>query len=109
MEITFNKSNLRKWANSDKKGRKKLGDIFEPYKRRLDQLRAAESLEDLRFAPGNFHELRANRKGKWACSLSKNYRLIFTPQEESIPENDDGQYIWSAIKSVIILAIDDYH
>lgn len=77
--------------------------------RRLSQLQNAESLEDLRHQPGRFHELTGNYKGCRACDLDQPYRLIFTPHEEPIPENEHGQYVWIEIKGVEITEISDYH
>lgn len=110
MDITFYKKNLEKYANNDRLGSKKLGDrMFKKYKQRLDQLKNSKTLEDVRFQPGRFHELKEDKKGMWACDLIHPYRLIFEPQEHPIPINDDGQYIWIEIKSVEIIAIKDYH
>lgn len=79
------------------------------FKQRLDDLRAAQTLEDVRNLPGNYHELVGNRKGQWACNLVHPNRLIFEPQENPIPTNDDGQYLWIEIKGVEITNIEDYH
>ncbi len=37
---------------------------------RLDDLYNAITLEDVRYLPGNDHELSADRKGQWACNLT---------------------------------------
>lgn len=110
MDITFDNKQLEKCANSDKVGIKKLGaQRFKKFKQRLDQLRASQTLEDVRNQPGKFHELRENRKGQWACDLDQPYRLIFKPQENPIPTDEDGKYIWIEILGVEIIEIDDYH
>src|SRR5690606_15808189 len=110
MDITFGDNKLLKYANNNREGQKKLGDKrFKLYKKRLDQIKAAKTLEDLRYAPGRFHELKENRKGQWACDLDHPYRLIFTPQENPIPTDDDGKYIWIEISAVEIIKIEDYH
>lgn len=110
MEITFEDNNLRKCANDDRLAVKKLGQrCADLYKRRLDDLQAAASLEDVRYLPGRFHELKANRKGEWACDLVHPYRLIFTPHERPIPTDGDGKYIWAEIKGIEIIEIEDYH
>ena len=67
------------------------------------------TLEDVRYMPGNYHELKNQRKGQWACDLDQPYRLVFTPHEDPIPVNNDGQYIWSEIKGVEIIEIINYH
>ena len=110
MEIIFDSNKLRKYANDDRLAEKNLGKrVAEIYKRRLDDLEAAESLEDVRYLPGRFHELKSPRKGQWACDLEHPYRLIFTPIEIPIPTNNHGNYIWIKIKGVEILEIVDYH
>lgn len=110
MDILFGNNKLAQYANSDSAGNKKLGAIrFKIYKKRLDQIRAARNLEDLRNVPGKFHELKENRKGEWACDLDQPYRLIFTPQENPIPTDQDGKFIWVEITGVEIIEIEDYH
>lgn len=76
---------------------------------RLNALRDARSLEDVRCFPGRFHELVANRKGQWSCDLDHPYRLIFEPLENPIPKNAHGQFEWIRIKGVSIIEITDYH
>ncbi|HET7361329.1 MAG TPA: type II toxin-antitoxin system RelE/ParE family toxin [Salinimicrobium sp.] len=110
MDITFDDSDLEKFANNDRVGLKKLGQRrFKKYKQRLDQLRASTTLEDVRHQPGRFHELKNDRKGQWACDLDHPYRLIFEPQEKPIPTNDNGNYLWIKITGVEIIEINDYH
>ena len=72
-------------------------------------MRAADTLEDVRYLPGNYHELTADRKGQWACDLDQPYRLIFQPHENPIPEDENGKYIWIEITGVEILEITNYH
>jgi len=108
--ITIKDKKLSKVVNDDRKliaeyGKKRAGKI----RQRLDDLRDAETLEDARNLPGKFHELTGNRKGEWACDLDQPYRLIFTPHENPIPVNENGQYIWYEIKGIEILEIIDYH
>lgn len=110
MDITFENRKLERLANDDKLGLKKLGKVrFKKFKQRLDQIKASKTLEDVRNQPGRFHELTENRKGEWACDLDQPYRLIFRPQEDPIPMDDDGKYIWVEILGVEIIEIEDYH
>ncbi len=110
MDISFNNSNLKKYANNQTKGIKALGKIrYKRFKMRLDQLKASKTLEDLRYQAGRFHELKGERKGQWACDLDHPYRLIFKPQEEPIPTDEGGCFIWIEIIAVEILEITDYH
>lgn len=110
MNITFKNSKIEKYANNDRLAVRKLGTIRAKYlKQRLDELRAAATLEDVRHLPGRFHDLKDNRKGQWSCDLDQPYRLIFEPHEDPIPTNEDGQYLWIEILGVEIIEIVDYH
>lgn len=110
MEITFDDSKLRKYANDDRKALQKMGaKRANVFKLRLDDLRDCETLEDARNLPGRFHELSSNRKGFWACDLDHPYRLIFKPHEDPIPIDEDGGYVWSEIRGIEIVEIADYH
>lgn len=110
MNITFDNNKLKKIANDDRLAEKKLGKReAQLFKQRLDDLAAAQTLEDVRYLPGKYHELVENRKGQWACNLVYPYRLIFEPHEDPIPTNKDGQYLWIEIKGIEIIEIEDYH
>ena len=110
MDISFHNTKLRKRANDHRSAIRKLGVLrAELFKARLDDLAAAVSLEDVRFLPGHYHELKDDRKGQWACDLDQPYRLIFQPHEEPIPEDENGKYIWIEIKGVEIIEITNYH
>jgi toxin HigB-1 len=110
VEITFKDKKLRKAAASLKLliqvYGKRRGELI---KVRLDDLLTAETLEDVRYLPGHYHELTQDRKGQWACDLDHPYRLIFTPHDDPIPANEDGQYIWMEVRGVEIIEITDYH
>jgi proteic killer suppression protein len=110
VKITFSDKKLEKLANDDRRMLKELGKLrAEKLKARLTQLRFATSLEDVRFLPGNFHELSHNRKGQWACDLDQPYRMVFIPHENPIPANDAGQYLWLEITGIEIVEIINYH
>ena len=110
MNITFAAKKLNKIANDDRKMVKELGKIrADKLRTRLSQLQDAATLEDVRYLPGNYHELIGDRKGQWACDLDQPYRLIFTPHEDPIPINEHGQYIWSEIVGVEVIEIINYH
>jgi proteic killer suppression protein len=110
VDISFADKNFGKLANDDKKLVREYGkNQADKIKIRLAQLRAATTLEDLRNAPGRYHELLNNRKGQWGCDLIQPYRLVFVPQENPIPINENGQYIWLEIRAVDIIEVINYH
>ncbi len=110
MKITFTSKKLEKLVKNDRKMVKELGSLrTSTLKKRLTQLKFASNLEDVRHLPGNYHELKNNRKGQWSCDLDQPYRLIFAPQENPIPTNEDGQNIWIEISGIEVIEIIIYH
>lgn len=110
MNISFKTKKLQKIANDDKAMKKELGGIrAQKFQLRLQQILAADTLEDLRYVSGKYHELTGDRKGQWACSLDGPYRLIFEPYEDPIPSDENGRYLWIEIKEVEMIEIVDYH
>lgn len=110
MNITFKSKKLEKLANNDRKRLKELGKLrADKFKLRLTQFSNIDTLEGARYLPGNYHELKENRKGQWACDLDQPYRLIFEPHENPIPEDEHGKYIWIEINGVEIMEIINYH
>lgn len=77
-------------------------------RRRVDELRAAQTLNDMRSLPtARYHELRGNRAGQLAINLDQPYRLIFTPAPP-IPTKPDGGMDWTHVTAVIVLEVEDY-
>lgn len=110
MKITFADKKLEKQVNDDRRMLKELGKQRATIlRRRLTQLEDATTLEEVRNLPGNYHELKKDRKGQWACDLDQPYRLVFTPHEKPIPANADGQYNWLDISGVEVIEIINYH
>ena len=110
MDIAFVDKKLEKIVNDDRQIVRVLGKLrAEKLRDRLIQLQDAATLEDVRYLPGNYHELTGNRKGQWACDLDQPYRLVFEPQEKPIPVNEHGQYIWLKIIGIEIIEIVNYH
>ena len=104
----------QRWANPVwPKGSKSRGfssqTRAELFQKRLRDLYRADTLEDVRYLPGRYHELSENRKGQWACDLDQPYRLIFEPHEDPIPTDENGKYVWIEIKGVEIVEIVNYH
>lgn len=110
MNISFQNKKLEKLVSNESKLFKELGQLrAKILLKRLGTLIDAVTLEDVRYAPGNFHELTADRKGQWACDLDQPYRLIFEPHESPIPVDESGRFIWLEIKGVEVIEIANYH
>lgn len=110
MNITFTDKKLQKTVNDDRKLITMFGKVMaNKLKERLNQLKVAITLEDVRHLPGKYHEFSGGRKGQWACDLEQPYRLVFEPHENPIPTNEQGQYIWLKILGVEIIEVVNYH
>lgn len=46
-------------------------------RRQLDQLDAADRVEDMNIPGWNLHQLKGARKGTWAVTVSGNWRVTF--------------------------------
>ncbi|MGL6225792.1 MAG: type II toxin-antitoxin system RelE/ParE family toxin [Thermoguttaceae bacterium] len=109
MEITYANRQIEKVCTEYKKAQKELGTTgSKVLVKRLQQLRFVESLEELRFQPGHFHELSGERLGQLAVRLEGVVRLVFRPAHPP-PIKADGGLNWSEVTSVELIEIVDYH
>jgi len=74
---------------------------------RLQQLRVAETLQDITLVTSRCHALTGDLAGALALDLDGPYRLVFEPLTW-IPDRH-GRLDWSAVKAVVIIEIVDYH
>jgi plasmid maintenance system killer protein len=111
LKIHFDDSKLQKACNNSRLLKKQHGEKrAKRIRRRLDDLLAAESLEDMRPPwPGRCHELTGNRKGEFSLDLDHPYRLIFVPDHYPISLKPDGGIDWKEITSVLITGVEDTH
>lgn len=110
MDILFLTDKLAKEFNTQKLLIRRRGDLrAKLITRRLRALRSATVLEDLRHAPGRWHELGEDRAKTFAVDLDGPYRLIFAPAIEPPPTKPDGGLDWAQITAVRILGVENYH
>lgn len=111
MEITFISRKLQKVCNSEKEMRARFGKpLAERLQQRLAELKAADTLEDIRRLPSaRCHELSQNRKGQLAVDLVHPKRLIFEPDHNPVPCKPDGGLDWSHVSRIRMIDIIDYH
>ena len=110
MDILFSSEKLQKEFNNQKRLVKQHGpNRAKRIRRRLDDFRAANILEDIRNLPGRCHELRGDRSGQLSLDLDHPYRLIFEPANDPIPRKADGGLDWTAITAVVIIGVEDTH
>ncbi len=79
-------------------------------RRRLDELKAAQTLDIMRFLPpARCHELKAGRAGELSVDLDHPYRLVFKPDHNPLPTKPDGGLDWTQVTSTKILGMEDTH
>lgn len=111
MEIGFATQKLAKLCGSEAKLRGELGPRCAGLmRRRLDEMTAADCLDDLFLLPGaRAHALRADRQGQFAVVLEHPLRLVFEADHEPLPTRPDGSIDPKQVTRVRILEIVDYH
>ncbi|MDR2707120.1 MAG: hypothetical protein LBC02_15210 [Planctomycetaceae bacterium] len=110
MEITYINSRLRKICTDNKIAVKELGRLCADILLvRLERIKYANNLEELRHTPGHWHELAGDRWGQLACRLESTTRLVFEPNHEPRPEKIDGGLDWTKVTEITITEIVDYH
>ena len=78
-------------------------------RRRLDDLRAAPTLETMRQLPGRCHELKGNRAQQLSVDLDGPYRLILYPAHNPVPLKPDGGMDWKKVTAVTVKEVRDTH
>jgi plasmid maintenance system killer protein len=110
VDIQFGNAKLAKESNSAKLLLKAHGEArAKLIRRRLDALRAAVVLADLRNTPGRLHELKGDRKGQFSLDLDGPYRLLFVANHNPVPARPEGGIDWTRITAVTILGVEDTH
>lgn len=110
MDIVFKNNKFEKECNNQRLLEKQHGkERAKRIRRRLDDLRAANVLEDMRNLPGRCHELLHDRSGQLSVDLDHPYRLIFESTNEPIPTKPDGGIDWTKVTAVMILGVENTH
>ncbi|TXK43292.1 killer suppression protein [Nonomuraea sp. C10] len=108
MEVYYEDAKFRKRCESDRERRRHFGhDRAIALARRIQHFQQAETLDDVRHLGGRCEELTGDRKGQLSVRIDANYRLIFEPEEWIA--DDHGSLDWTAITSVVLIEIVDYH
>lgn len=84
-------------------------ELSKKLKTRLDDLDAAPTMQDMRKLPGHWEELKSKRAGEFSARLHGGMRLIVKPKKQPPPAKSDGGLDWSAIDSIYIVEVVNYH
>jgi proteic killer suppression protein len=110
MNIRFASKKFEREVNDDVQLKRSRGERqAKLIRRRLDELRAADTLADIRMLPAaRCHELRGDRKGQISVDLDHPYRLLFTA-DEPVPTREDGGLDWNRVVGIVVLGVEDTH
>ena len=110
MKIDFLSVKDKDFFGNSKEVIKKHGpENDKKLRNRLDDLDAAQSMDDLLNLPGKWEELKNDRAGQFSARLHGGLRLIVKPQKQPPPTKPDGGLDWRAIDSIHIIEMVDYH
>lgn len=86
MKVEYNSKGIRKVCTNASAAEKKYGvDMAEKIHMRIDQIKAADSVEDMiQYHIGRCHPLKGNRKNQFAVDLVQPYRLVFEKKGDEI-------------------------
>ena len=110
LRITFLTSKDKEFFENSKQVARTFGpESAKKLKGRLDDLDAAQSMDEMRTLPGHWEELKKERAGQFSTRLHGGMRLIVKPQKQPPPVKPDGGLDWRAIDSIYIIEVVDYH
>ncbi len=111
MRIVFRKSKLQKTCSSTREMEKVYGrDIARKLAQRLAELGAADSLADMsHLPPARCHALTGDRKGQFSVDVAHPYRLLFEPDHDPVPLDDQGGVIREQVTAICIIEVADTH
>ena len=97
------------WNDSKRLVRRHSAHRAKLIRRRLDDMRAAPTLEAMRNLPGRCHELRGNRAGQLSIDLDGPYRLLFEVGDNPVPLKPDGGLDWTKVTTIVVLGVENTH
>jgi proteic killer suppression protein len=111
MDIIFKSTKLEKECNNEDLMVRRFGTARSKLlKKRLFELFAAATLQDLRNLPqARCHELKGNLKGYLSVDLDGLNRLLFEPANDPVPKKPDGGLDWTKVTVVRIVGMEDTH
>ena len=111
MEILFRTDKLKRLCCDSQAARKQWSkQLAEKLRRRLDELRDADTLDVMHRLPqARCEELKGNRKGQLSVRLEGGRRLIFEPADDPFPRKPDGGLDWRGVRTIRIISVEDYH
>lgn len=109
MKITFKNKKLEKSFTEVKEMTKTYGTMAKKVGQRYKELLAAENLWAISQLPVlRLHPHQGN-EGIWSVDIQKNWRILFTIDQDPIPKKNDNSVDLKAIKIIRIESVEDPH
>ncbi len=110
MEVSYKTNKLKKQLTNPRELAKAFGQRAKKVNQRHGELKSSDTLAIVGLIPAaNCHELKGANKGELAVDVSPNYRMIFEPYHDPLPEKEDGGLDWETVTKIQINRIEDYH
>lgn len=111
MDIVFRRRKLEKIFNLESALKKNFGDrMAKTIMMRMAVLKNAQTLSLVPTSkPDRRHQLKGDRDEHYAVDLVHPFRLIFEPNHDPIPYNDDGSVDIDKVTAITIIEVIDYH
>ncbi len=112
MDILFANKKLEELLSLDDRLSKKMSsERRKLIKLRMSQLRAADTLEDMRSIPGARCEALRHIPDKHYLTvrLDNPYRILFEPAHDPVPVHSGGNLDWTKVTAIRILEVGDTH
>jgi proteic killer suppression protein len=102
---------MQKICSSERESHRQWGTHnSRKIRRRLAELRAAETLADIGTLPtARLHPLHGKRSGQFAVDVAHPFRLVLEPLHNPLPYKADGGIDVAKITKVRILDVTPYH
>jgi len=111
MDIIFANSKLEKLFSSEKELLRKYGpENGKLIMKRITFLMGVNNLGEVPHTPPfGRHQLVNDRKGQFAIYVKHPQRLLFMPNHNPLPKNEDGGLDLKQVTSINIIGVEDYH
>ena len=108
LELAFAQKSLRQLCEDEARAKRELGEtVAEKLKRRLADLRAASSVEDL--VAGRPRKVKGDRHPHIAVHLCDRTCIIFCANHTKVQVLESGDVDWSKVSRIKILEIKSDH
>lgn len=110
MKVSFGSSKIEKELKDHASILRRHGDLAKRIGMRLEVLRYAVCLADVPIGPPTHrHLLTGEYRGCFSVHVNGNWRLVFRPNHDPVPMQEDGGIDLAAVTAIQILEVVDYH